>query len=84
MLHITEHRVGRWSIDLALPQLALAIELDGEYWHSLPNMVAKDIRKDAYLRSRGWTVCRIVMTKDDTPETIARQITNAVAQRHAA
>ena len=75
----TEVRVDRWSIDLAVGRLA--IELDGEYWHSLPDMVAKDARKDAALRAYGWSVHRIVMTKDDTPATVAERIA-AVVDRH--
>ena len=69
-----EKRIGRWSVDMALPLEMVAIELDGEYWHSLPAMVDKDRRKDEWLTAQGWRVIRIVMTRDDTPESIARRI----------
>ena len=59
---------------MALPLEMVAIELDGEYWHSLPAMVDKDRRKDEWLTAQGWRVIRIVMTRDDTPESIARRI----------
>lgn len=71
--------MGRWSIDLAIPEDRHAIELDGIYWHSLPEMVAKDARKDAYLKAKGWTVTRIVFDGSDTPETIAQRITAVAA-----
>lgn len=69
-----EKRLGRWSVDLALPLHNIAVELDGEYWHSLPAMVEKDRRKDEWLDANGWHVIRIVMAKDDTPQSIARRI----------
>lgn len=69
-----EKRLGRWSVDLALPLHNIAVELDGEYWHNLPAMVEKDHRKDEWLNANGWNVIRIVMAKDDTPQSIARRI----------
>lgn len=69
-----EKRLGRWSVDLALPLQQIAVELDGEYWHGLPAMVEKDRRKDAWLAEHGWTVVRVVMSKDDSPGSIARRI----------
>ncbi len=76
----TEKRIGRWSIDLAIPDRRLAIELDGEYWHSIPAMVEKDQRKDAYLTAKGWDVRRIPMTRADTAETVALRIAQEVAR----
>lgn len=73
-----ELRVGRWSIDLAFPTPRVAIELDGEYWHSLPEMIEKDARKDAALADLGWTVQRILIRKNDTPSDIAAQITDVL------
>lgn len=69
-----EKRLGRWSVDLALPLHNIAIELDGEYWHGLPAMVEKDRRKDEWMNAHGWHVIRVVMGKDDTPQSIARRI----------
>jgi len=53
-----EHRVGRFSVDFALPARRIAIEADGAYWHSLPKQQRADARKDAYLTSAGWRVLR--------------------------
>lgn len=47
-----------WWIDIAFPAHRLAIEVDGDYWHSLPGIKDKDRRKDTDLRGRGWTILR--------------------------
>jgi hypothetical protein len=31
-------------VDLYIPTLKLAIECDGSYWHSLPNVISRDLR----------------------------------------
>lgn len=53
-----EFRVGAYSIDLALPRRLIAIEADGDYWHSFARQKLSDARKDAYLVARGWAVLR--------------------------
>lgn len=56
---VTEHRVGQFAVDIALPELRIAVEADGTYWHGRPAQVAKDERKDRWLTQRGWTVLRL-------------------------
>ena len=68
---IEEMRVGVWSIDLALPDLMVAVELDGVYWHSLPESVDRDKRKDAHLSGLGWRVVRVPIHARDTPSHLA-------------
>jgi very-short-patch-repair endonuclease len=80
-LAIPEHRVGRFSVDLALPLLNVAVELDGEYWHSLPKMIDRDRRKDEALQAAGWSVVRVVIHRTDTPQGLARRITAAIKQQ---
>lgn len=48
-----------YTIDLALPECRLAIEVDGDYWHSTPKQKSKDKAKDTFLRGRGWHVLRL-------------------------
>lgn len=79
-LCVPEYRVGRWSLDLAFPLRMLAVELDGEYWHSLPDMVERDARKDAHLQRSGWTVERIVIHKDATASSLAAEIAAVLAR----
>lgn len=76
--HETQKRVSRWSIDLALTDRMVAVEIDGAYWHSLPEMVEKDNRKDAYLKSRGWRVVRITVNRE-SPAEVADLIDEALA-----
>lgn len=64
---ITEHEVGYHAIDEARPDLKIAAEVDGCYWHSCPQCGLKgprgtlrtDKAKTAYLTNLGWTVIRI-------------------------
>lgn len=74
-----ETRISRWSIDLAIPSLNLAVELDGEYWHSLPAMADRDRRKDEWLTAHGWRVIRIPMSRHDNADTIALRIAQEVS-----
>lgn len=37
----------------------LIIEADGVYWHSLPKNMERDLRKDKYLESKGFSVLRL-------------------------
>jgi hypothetical protein len=73
-LWVQEYRIGPYSIDLALPLRRIAVELDGEYWHSLPNVRHNDATKTSFLSNRGWRVVRVVMVKADTPGSVANKI----------
>ena len=63
---LTEHPVGFYSIDEANPQLKIAVEVDGCYWHGCPvcgfpgvgDILRLDRRKTTYLTRRGWTMLR--------------------------
>ena len=55
----TQYPIGKYRIDIALPQYKLAIETDGHQFHSSIEQKAKDKRKDNYLRKNGWKVIRI-------------------------
>jgi len=55
--------IGRYVIDYYLPDFAIALEADGDYWHSLPKARANDNRKDAHLASLGITVIRVTETE---------------------
>ena len=49
-----------FMIDFAFPEIKLAIEIDGEYWHSLEKTIKKDRRKDYFLKvKKGWELIRI-------------------------
>lgn len=66
-----EVRVARWAIDIAIPAALIAIEIDGIYWHSLPNVAEKDRRKDRALRAAGWHVMRVPIERETPHEVVA-------------
>jgi len=46
-------------VDLAFPQQKIAIEIDGDYWHSTPRQKDKDRIRDERLKKIGWKILRI-------------------------
>lgn len=54
----SQYPLGPYRTDFAIPQIRLAIECDGEYWHKQPEAVAKDMKRDSELAASGWTVVR--------------------------
>lgn len=52
--------MGGFALDFAFPEIKLAIEIDGEYWHNLEKTRAKDRRRNYYLGvKKGWEVIHI-------------------------
>lgn len=56
----TQKQIGPWVVDFYLPSKNLVIECDGAYWHSLPEVVERDERKNLYLQQHGYTVIRLL------------------------
>ena len=52
-------RVGRYEIDIYIPALQLAIECDGDYWHSRPGCAEKDAIRDEWMIRHGYSVVRL-------------------------
>lgn len=48
----------RYRLDFAIPSERIAIELDGQRWHSSPEQVASDRERQAALEALGWHVVR--------------------------
>lgn len=63
-------RIGSWEVDFLLPAHQVVIEVDGAYWHSLPENARRDQRKDDDLRSRALTVVRILESEALNPEKL--------------
>lgn len=56
--YIFEHKVGRYSVDFALPTLGIALECDG--WQHLTEKGREhDKRRDADLSRDGWTMIHV-------------------------
>jgi len=58
LTHEREATVGRYRVDFLL-EGRLAVEVDSEFWHSLPGVPEKDERKDRDLEARGLLVLRV-------------------------
>ena len=46
---INEYQVGPWTFDCYLPEYDTLIEVQGEYWHSIPKSIANDNAKASYI-----------------------------------
>ena len=58
LLDRCQYRVGKYRLDFAWPDRLVALEADGPF-HLHPEMAAKDVVRDAYLRALGWLVFRV-------------------------
>lgn len=58
---VPQYKVGSRSLDLVVVGEGgrLAVECDGHYWHSSPDQVMADARRDRELRRMRWEVIRI-------------------------
>lgn len=70
-----ELKVDKYFIDFADKTRKIALEIDGKQ-HELPERKAKDLIKDQYLISQGWTVFRIKWKKltEEFREELKNQI----------
>ena len=55
-----QHQFACWFVDITFPSSKLAVEVDGDYWHSLPEQKLKDAKKDGWLISHNWIILRIL------------------------
>lgn len=72
--------VPTYRLDLAYPHARVAVEYDGEEFHSSPEARERDRVRRQWLRDHGWTV--IVLTKDsfrgDAPDVWIRELRQAL------
>ncbi len=54
-----QRRFGRMIVDAYLPDCRTAVEVDGEYWHSRPENIERDRRKEQFLKGEGIRLVRI-------------------------
>ena len=62
----TEYKFGFYSLDEAIPDKKISIEIDGCYWHGcdkckMPGVYppSQESRKITYLENRGWRILRV-------------------------
>lgn len=58
---IPQHRIGRYVIDFFLPLMNVAVEVDGNYWHT----PEKDAKKDRALSQVNIQVIRLPFANSD-------------------
>jgi very-short-patch-repair endonuclease/predicted nucleic acid-binding Zn ribbon protein len=57
--YVQSAQVGRYEVDFVLPTFMVAVECDGSYWHASERVQARDAKKDALLKARGFVVVRL-------------------------
>lgn len=73
---IQEYKVGRYSIDFYLPELNIALEVDGDYWHQ---NIDRDIRKENKLNSVGLRVVRIKQSEIEKTKDLHVLLMNKIS-----
>jgi hypothetical protein len=76
---------GEYRLDLAWPDVMLAVEVDGYVWHFSPEHVTHDEARRRRLRRMGWTL--LVYTWVEVvqePERVAREIADDYRACHVA
>lgn len=56
---IPQYALDVFNIDFAIPDIKLAIEIDGRWHGYTPRLEARDNKKEQYLKEHGWTLLRI-------------------------
>ena len=75
-----QHRIGRYRIDFAFPDVRIALEVDGPH-HWRPDVAAKDVGRDAALRADGWVTLRIGTDSIDEELIRVVEIVHALRDR---
>lgn len=84
LLDQVQHRVGRYRLDYAWPDIQVNLEADGPL-HSAPMQAASDAHRDSYLREQGWLVFRVGgdgWILDEQVARVARVVELMRAQRY--
>lgn len=74
----------QYSIDFAIPQLQVAIEVDGEMFHSNPEQLERDKKRDTTLSQKGWTTIRFTESEIDSKlRQVTEKILTTIMQKEA-
>jgi very-short-patch-repair endonuclease len=65
-----QHRVGRYHLDFAWPNIKIGLEIDGPH-HLRPDVAVKDVFRDSELQDEGWLIFRVRYT-DSFEDQLAR------------
>jgi very-short-patch-repair endonuclease len=68
-----------YRLDAAIPALKLGIEADSETYHSDPENIQRDRKRDSILASQGWTVLRFTDSEiEDHPQQVVNVISTVI------
>jgi very-short-patch-repair endonuclease len=72
--YTVQKQMGPYILDFYLSQYRLVIECDGTYWHSLPNVIEKDQKKDHWLAAHNFKILRL------SEKSIRADVSKAVSE----
>ena len=75
-----EYEVDGDRVDIAIPELKIAVEVDGEY-HNGWNQRIEDGCRDERRRKAGWEAIRVTNEEATTPGLVDRRILSVVRRR---
>lgn len=58
-IHSDREQIFPLELDIYIPDLKIAIEYDGDYWHSLPDMKRRDNLKNKICKEKGINLFRV-------------------------
>lgn len=69
---LPQEPIGPYFVDIYLPDTNVVIECDGFYWHSKPEAVVFDKRRDSYMRNHGYKMLRLPekLIKEDAKKAV--------------
>lgn len=67
-----------YTLDFAMPDIKLGIEVDGALFHSTDDQIASDKKRDAKLAQLGWTILRFT---DKEVENKSRQVIDSIIKQ---
>ena len=71
---VTQHWVGRYRLDFAIPNKRIGIEIDGHEFHSSKKQFVDDRQRQRNLEQKGWRITRFAAVEvSDDPEGCVRQ-----------
>jgi very-short-patch-repair endonuclease len=89
---VLEYEYRYYHIDIAIPELKIAIEIDGDYWHgnekyykiltkNQKDRKSRDLARNTYLKNRHWSVLRFWTSDiDNNLEKIVFEIENKIEE----
>lgn len=80
--YVVRDAEGRFlaRVDLAFPELKIAIEYDGA-WHGQPGQLGRDRRRLNALTAAGWIVLHVTASDMHEPETLVAAVRRLITER---